>query len=310
MKSVGYVQRRCLPRTSRKKSYATSTITAFLDSLADRTPAPGGGATAALHLGQAAALVSMVARYSTGPRYAEHAAAIDGICSSADAIRERPLHFAEADMAAFSSVIDAYRMPKSTESEATERDRVIGAALTDAARVPADVLTSARAVIELADELLSVANRTVISDVAAAAEAARGAATTARVKRRSESSGYPARRRTRCVHRCSDECRCHGLPCRPDHDPSTKAAELMTKIIDGTRAGPFDSRRRRPSRGRSGRARLPAQACRGRRNRGRVDGIVCAVDRPSRPDRPESLATSSMSVPQQAPRRFAAPSSD
>ena len=69
-----------------------------------------------------------VARYSTGPRYAEHAAAIDGICSSADAIRERPLHFAEADMAAFSSVIDAYRMPKSTESEATERDRVIGAA--------------------------------------------------------------------------------------------------------------------------------------------------------------------------------------
>jgi len=128
MKSVGYVQRRCLPRTSRRKSYATSTITAFLDSLADRTPAPGGGATAALHLGQAAALVSMVARYSTGPRYAEHAAAIDGICSSADAIRERPLHFAEADMAAFSSVIDAYRMPKSTESEATERDRVIGAA--------------------------------------------------------------------------------------------------------------------------------------------------------------------------------------
>ena len=44
--------------------------------------------------------------------------------------------------------------------------------MTDAARVPADVLTSARAVIELADELLSVANRTVISDVAAAADLA------------------------------------------------------------------------------------------------------------------------------------------
>ena len=64
-----------------------NTITAFLDALADRTPAPGGGATAALHLGQAAALVSMVALYSTGPRYAEHAAVIDGICSAADAIR-------------------------------------------------------------------------------------------------------------------------------------------------------------------------------------------------------------------------------
>ena len=130
-----------------------STITAFLDSLADRTQAPAGGATAALHLGHAAALMSMVARYSTGPRYAEHAAVIDGICSAADAIRERPLHFAEADMAAFSSVIDGYRLPKSTESEAAERDRVIGATMTDAARVPADVLASAPAAWEMSSRI-------------------------------------------------------------------------------------------------------------------------------------------------------------
>jgi formiminotetrahydrofolate cyclodeaminase len=168
-----------------------NTITAFLDSLADRTPAPGGGATAALHLGQAAALVSMVARYSTGPRYAEHAAVIDRLCSSADEIREQALHLAEADMAAFSSVIDAYRLPKSTESEAAERDRVIASALTDAARVPVDVLASARTVIEHADELLPVANPTVISDVAAAAEAARAAATTARVNIEVNLPGIP-----------------------------------------------------------------------------------------------------------------------
>jgi formiminotetrahydrofolate cyclodeaminase len=168
-----------------------NTITAFLDSLADRTPAPGGGATAALHLGQAAALVSMVARYSTGPRYAEHAAVIDRLCSSADEIREQALHLAEADMAAFSSVIDAYRLPKSAESEAAERDRRIASALTDAARVPVDVLASARAVIDLADELLPVANRVVISDVAAAAEAARAAATTARVNIEVNLPGIP-----------------------------------------------------------------------------------------------------------------------
>jgi formiminotetrahydrofolate cyclodeaminase len=168
-----------------------NTITAFLDSLADRTPAPGGGATSALHLGQAAALVSMVARYSTGPRYAEHAADIDRICAAADAIREDALRFAEADMAAFSAVIDAYRLPKSTESEAAERDRVVAAALTDAARVPADVLVAAGRVIELADELLPVANRMVISDVAAAAEAARAAVTTACVNVEVNLPGIP-----------------------------------------------------------------------------------------------------------------------
>ena len=45
------------------------TIEAFLSELAARVPAPGGGATAALHAAQAAALLAMVARYSDGPRY-------------------------------------------------------------------------------------------------------------------------------------------------------------------------------------------------------------------------------------------------
>src|SRR5439155_1336442 len=45
------------------------TIAAFLDQLAARVPAPGGGATAALHAAQAAALLAMVARYSDGAKY-------------------------------------------------------------------------------------------------------------------------------------------------------------------------------------------------------------------------------------------------
>ena len=49
------------------------TVENFLHALAARVPAPGGGATAALHAAQAAALVAMVARYSDGPRFAEHA---------------------------------------------------------------------------------------------------------------------------------------------------------------------------------------------------------------------------------------------
>ena len=38
------------------------TIAAFLDQLAARVPAPGGGATAALHAAQAAALLAMAVR--------------------------------------------------------------------------------------------------------------------------------------------------------------------------------------------------------------------------------------------------------
>ncbi|MBC2639199.1 cyclodeaminase/cyclohydrolase family protein [Rhodococcus sp. NPDC056960] len=157
------------------------TIAGFLDSLAARTPAPGGGATGALHLGQAAALVSMVARYTTGTKYADHGLLVERICAGADAFREKALQFADDDMAAFTAVIDAYRLPRGTDDESASRTAAIASALAGAAAVPAEVVVAAGEVVALADTLLPVANRTVVSDVAAAAEAARAAATTARV---------------------------------------------------------------------------------------------------------------------------------
>ena len=49
------------------------TVATFLTRLADRSPTPGGGATAALHAAQAAALVAMVGRYSDTAKYAAYA---------------------------------------------------------------------------------------------------------------------------------------------------------------------------------------------------------------------------------------------
>jgi formiminotetrahydrofolate cyclodeaminase len=153
----------------------------FLDSLAAKVPAPGGGATAALHLGQAAALVSMVARYTTGARYAEHQTLVETVCERADAARSLALRLMQDDMAAFSAVIAAYQLPKSTEPETNSRSAAIAAAAARAAAVPADVVNASAAVLDLAEDLFPVANRNVISDIAAAADAARAAATTARV---------------------------------------------------------------------------------------------------------------------------------
>lgn len=159
----------------------TDTITGFLDALAAKVPAPGGGATAALHLGQAAALVAMVARYTTGPRFAEHQELVNEVCERADGARQRALRLIDDDMAAFRGVIDAYRLPKATEPECQTRAAAIATAALRAATVPADVASTAAEVIGLADALFPVANRNVISDIAAAADAARAAATTARV---------------------------------------------------------------------------------------------------------------------------------
>jgi formiminotetrahydrofolate cyclodeaminase len=167
--------------TTTEHALHTDGLATFLDALAAKVPAPGGGATAALHLGQAAALVAMVARYTVGARYAEHQALVTDVCADADAVRGRALQLIDDDMAAFSGVISAYQMPKSTAPESETRSAAISSASVRAAEVPAEVADAAAMVIELAEKLLPVANPNVISDVAAAADAARAAASTARV---------------------------------------------------------------------------------------------------------------------------------
>ena len=159
----------------------TDTIETFLEQLAARVPAPGGGATAALHAAQAAALVAMVARYSDSAKYAEHAEEIATITATADRLRRNALGLAEEDAAAFTAVTEAYRLPKGTPDEAAARSDAIARALVADAHVPAIVVAVAEQVLGLAEQLLPIGNRNVISDVAAAAEAARAAATTARV---------------------------------------------------------------------------------------------------------------------------------
>ncbi|MGW8849744.1 cyclodeaminase/cyclohydrolase family protein [Streptomyces xiamenensis] len=151
------------------------TISKYLSQLADRVPAPGGGAAAALHAAQGAALLGMVARYTTGEKYAEHRDAVERIIARTDTVRSAALRVGEEDAAAFTAVIDAYRLPKGERAEA------VAHALAGAARPPAEVVGLARAVVELATELLPIGNRNVITDIAAATEAARAAATTARI---------------------------------------------------------------------------------------------------------------------------------
>ena len=155
------------------------TISAFLDQLAARVPAPGGGATSALHAAQAAALLAMVARYSDGPRY--DAEVMSRIVAEADALLQDALALAEADADAFGAVAQAYGLPRETEQEQAIRSASISSALGGATRPPADVVRTALLLTSLAEELLPAGNRNMITDVAAAAVAMRAAAVTARL---------------------------------------------------------------------------------------------------------------------------------
>ena len=155
------------------------TISAFLEQLAGRVPAPCGGATAALHAAQSAALLAMVARYSNGSRY--DADLMSHIIAETDELRSDALTLAEADETAFAAVAEAYRLPKDTTKQQDERSEAIAKAQAEAARPPADVVRLALLLVSFAEELLTAGNQNVITDVGAAAEAARAAAVTAQL---------------------------------------------------------------------------------------------------------------------------------
>ena len=76
---------------------------------------------------------------------------------------------------------EAYRLPRASEQETSARSESISSALAGAARPPADVVRTALLLVSLAEELMPAGNPNVITDVAAAAEAARAAAVTARL---------------------------------------------------------------------------------------------------------------------------------
>ncbi|MGP9529644.1 cyclodeaminase/cyclohydrolase family protein [Glutamicibacter sp. AOP5-A2-18] len=160
---------------------SNETVTSYLERLASKAPTPGGGAAAALHAAQGAALVSMVAEFTSGPRYAEVQEQAQLIAKQAKMLMREALIAAQEDERLFGKLGAAYGMPKGTEEQKAVRRLAIGEATVDAAGPLVLTVRIAASVVELAQELLPIGNRSVSSDVAAAAEAARAALATALV---------------------------------------------------------------------------------------------------------------------------------
>jgi methenyltetrahydrofolate cyclohydrolase len=87
----------------------------------------------------------------------------------------------EADAAAFGSVAAAYALPKNTAEQQAARSDAIASALVTATGPPAAVIEAAGRLLGLTETLRPVANRTVIGDLVAVAEAVRAAIATSRV---------------------------------------------------------------------------------------------------------------------------------
>lgn len=157
----------CRPRVGKMLETGPDQValSAWLDSLAAKQPTPGGGAVAALSAAISAAQLSMVASYTTGPKWQDREARMFEIVSELEQIRRKALALMQVDAAAFEQVGAAYSLPKQTGAEKQARQTAIQQALRAAAIPPSDTITLAVKLVDIAGELAGQANPNLISDV-------------------------------------------------------------------------------------------------------------------------------------------------
>ena len=141
--------------------YLGQSLGGFLDLVASREPAPGGGASAAVTVALAAALTAMAARFSTG-----HLDDADELAAKADGLRAEVVLLAPADATAYGRVLDAHRTSRDDEEA---RRRRIREALTGAADVPLSVAGIGAEVAGIAARLIEGGNPNLRGDAITAA---------------------------------------------------------------------------------------------------------------------------------------------
>lgn len=174
----------------------------FLDAIAARESAPGGGAVAATALAMAAGLVAMAARFSE-----RHLSDAEEQAARADRLRERAAPLAGRDAQAYGEVVAAYRLPREPDPEG-RRER-IGTALRGAAEVPAEIASVAAEVAEAGARLAREGNPNLSGDALTAVLLADASARSAArlVELNVESGGLGAElteRAWECVGRTAD----------------------------------------------------------------------------------------------------------
>ena len=123
----------------------------LLDSVGDRTTAPGGGAVAGVVAALAGALAGMCARFSGDDQ--------TDLARLADELRVRAIELAQADLTVYAAYVRARR---------TGRDHEAAAALDETIRVPLEMAQVAAELAELADGLARSGNPNLRGDATTA----------------------------------------------------------------------------------------------------------------------------------------------
>ncbi len=137
----------------------------FIDTLASKSPVPGGGGASALVGSIGIALGSMVGNLTTGKKkYADVEADIQTLLKKSEALIQRFNQLVQDDAKVFEPLSKAYGLPSGTEEERLEKERVLQEALVKATQVPLQIAECSLIAIHLLEQYAKKGSRLVVSD--------------------------------------------------------------------------------------------------------------------------------------------------
>ncbi|HSY77385.1 MAG TPA: glutamate formimidoyltransferase [Bacteroidia bacterium] len=152
------------------------TISAFADKTASESPAPGGGSVSAYLGALGAALAAMVANLSAGKKgWEDKLDEFSDFAAKGQVLKQRLLKLVDEDTQAFNRIMDAFGLPKATDSEKSTRKEAIQKATRGAIEIPFTVMQKSLEAMHLAKAMVEKGNPNSVSDAGVAALCARSA---------------------------------------------------------------------------------------------------------------------------------------
>ena len=140
--------------------------TEFLEVLSSSAPVPGGGGASATVGAFAAALGMMVTNLTIGKKkYADVEEEILAIREKLEILRDKLISLTDQDAESFEPLAKAYSLPKETDEQKAEKERVMEVVLYEASIVPLQIMETVYEAMQNLEVLGEKGSKLAVSDV-------------------------------------------------------------------------------------------------------------------------------------------------
>ncbi|MCX6168093.1 MAG: cyclodeaminase/cyclohydrolase family protein [Ignavibacteriales bacterium] len=148
----------------------SKTLEEYINELSSNSPTPGGGNVAALCGALSASLGMMVCNLTIGKKkYIEVEQEMIQVKEKLEGYQKNFIILGAMDNSAFDKVMEAFKLPKESDSEKAFRTNKIEEATIGAAEVPADVMRKCIEILPLLKIVIEKGNKNSLSDAGVAA---------------------------------------------------------------------------------------------------------------------------------------------